>query len=602
MLAAALLAGIGWALPAAGQASFDELRAQRGAVALALTEPIAACVRREDTRHPVFHGCVDWHSATHATWALIAFGLMTGDERHRALVEETLDPDALAAELADVSAAPAFEMPYGRAWFLRLAADYARAGGDDRLDALTEVVRDSLVARYEAQAPRPAAPEYASDAWALVNLIDFARKTGDVALEARVEELTRAHFMADGARCPLSAETDGFIAVCVTWAWLVSKVAGEEEFAAWFADWDPGLADLTPVERFPTAHDYGRNFSRAWAFHDLYRATGDERLLSAYTAHLEAGYRDPERWNGDYMRVAHWVAQFGMLALEPLFAETSDAVFEPVRAAYPEGPTVREGDVYWAEMNTHRVRRWRGGTVETVLSRPGCGPTAVETAPEGGFWVICHLADRLLRVDGDFAVLFEATQDVDGLAITNPNDATPDGRGGVYVTSAGLFALSAPASGRVLHVSADGRAEVVLSGLRYANGIAFDQAAGRFFVSEHLERRVWRVDVPGEEGGEPDAQVHFDLAAADLAHAYDQAGPDGLLLAPDGGLLVAEYGEGRILHVTADGELAAVLPAPAPFVTNLAFAPWSEDVLIVTASKTNTERVNEGVVATVRWR
>lgn len=578
---------------------WSALLAEREAIALALTEPIAACVARHDTDHPAFHGCVDWHSSVHGVWALVDYQLMTGDDRHRALVDETLDGQALARELADIKARPGFEMPYGRAWFLRLASDYKRAGGDTRLDALASEIVASFLDRYAERAPNPTAPEYSSDAWALVNLVDYARKTGDAELEATVSELARAHFMAPGETCPLTAEEKGFIAVCATWAWLVSKVAAPDEFAAWLAGWDPGIADLAPVESFASAHDYGRNFSRAWALHDLYAATGDERFLTAYVAHVEAGYRDPARWRGGYMTVAHWVAQFGMLALEPLFAADAVAapppVFKDVRALYPEGPTTRDGAVYWAEMNADRVRRWRDGAVETVWTRGACGPTAVETAPDGGFWILCHLDDRLVRVNADFDELFD-------VAITTPNDASPDGAGGVFVSSAGVFSLKAPAAGRVLHVDASGRAHVVLTGLRYANGVAFDPETGRLYVSEHLNRRVWRAETGADLDAPVKATAFFDLNAAGLDHDYPLAGPDGLLLTPGGGFIVAEYGEGRFLRVGPEGALLGTVAAPGPFVTNLVFAPWNPDELVVTASFTNTRLVNEGVVAAVRWR
>src|SRR5258708_4547188 len=78
-------------------------------------------VQRHDTVHPVFRGCIDWHSACHGIWALIAYQGVTGSEKHAALVNSLLMPAGLVLEAADLSNRPAFEMPYGRAWFLRLS-------------------------------------------------------------------------------------------------------------------------------------------------------------------------------------------------------------------------------------------------------------------------------------------------------------------------------------------------------------------------------------------------------------------------------------------------------------------------------------------------
>ena len=41
--------------------------------------------------------------------------------------------------------------------------------------------------------------------------------------------------------------------------------------------------------------------------------------LTAYAAHFRQNFDNPEWWCGSYESVGHWVPQFGMLALQPLF-------------------------------------------------------------------------------------------------------------------------------------------------------------------------------------------------------------------------------------------------------------------------------------------
>jgi hypothetical protein len=53
---------------------------------------ISTCTERHDSDYPVFHGCVDWHSA-------------------------------IESELIFLETHPKFEMPYGRAWLLRLTIE-----------------------------------------------------------------------------------------------------------------------------------------------------------------------------------------------------------------------------------------------------------------------------------------------------------------------------------------------------------------------------------------------------------------------------------------------------------------------------------------------
>ena len=63
----------------------------RARMAEELAGHIRQCVARRDSAHAAFHGCLDWHSAVHGVWALVAYARMTGDRRHAALVAEILD-------------------------------------------------------------------------------------------------------------------------------------------------------------------------------------------------------------------------------------------------------------------------------------------------------------------------------------------------------------------------------------------------------------------------------------------------------------------------------------------------------------------------------
>ncbi|MES1199422.1 MAG: DUF2891 family protein [Pseudomonadota bacterium] len=291
--------------------------ASRDEMASAFAAQASMCFARHDSEHVVFHGCVDWHSAAHGAYALTAYQLHTGDTRYAAQLDAALTPEGLAAELALLQGQPDFEMPYGRAWFLRLTATWrALHPHDHRLDALAAEAAQSILAFYEKTPPDPHAPEYSNPSWALINVLSYARAGGDVAMAERVTRLVRANFLTP--RCDLSEEARGFIAVCVTWAWLVSEALPRQEFATWYARWNPGLETLEPVRAFPTAHDYGRNFSRAWGLYPLARALRDNRLMTSYAAHVAAGFTPPEQWRGEYLVNGHWVAQFGMLAIEPL--------------------------------------------------------------------------------------------------------------------------------------------------------------------------------------------------------------------------------------------------------------------------------------------
>jgi hypothetical protein len=297
-----------------------------------LVAPILAGVARKDTGHAAFHGCVDWHSAVHGVWALTAYARMTDDTIGDELLAETLRPEKLAAERALLAARPGFEMPYGRAWFLRLAREHALSRGDGTsqtaLQAMAGEVLGSMLAYYGGQRrPDPRRGSYLSDSWALINMLDYAAWSGNAAAEAAIRRLVEAHFLDHGGGCDWALEDGHFMAVTTNWAWLVSKILPHQDFARWRQAFFSSAGLPQPVVQPANWHHHGLNFSRAWGLSALAAVSppGDAKqaYLQAYAAHFRATYDTPALWRGSYRGVAHWVPQFGMLALQPLFGGES---------------------------------------------------------------------------------------------------------------------------------------------------------------------------------------------------------------------------------------------------------------------------------------
>lgn len=269
---------------------------------------------------------------------------------------------------------------------------------------------------------------------------------------------------------------------------------------------------------------------------------------------------------------------------------------EPAR--YPEGPMARAGDVYWAEMRADAVRRRTGGIVTTIFREPGCGPTSVKPAGDRSLWVLCHLSDQVLRIDPQGAVELRLQRPRGGVRIRNPNDAAPDGHGGVFVSLSGRFSLGARATGRVVHISNAGIVRTVIGGLRYANGLSFDSETKQLLVSEHLARKVWRLQLSDELALQSKV-LFLDLDGLPISDvSYPLAGPDGIVALPGGQYLVAEYGASRLILVSAAGEFAGVVDAPAPFVTN---AVLVGNTLAITATSVNDAEPYTGSVSAIAW-
>ena len=289
----------------------------------------------------------------------------------------------------------------------------------------------------------------------------------------------------------------------------------------------------------------------------------------------------------------------GLAALLAAFLGSAGA--EEIRlkeqAFYPEGPAVVGGALYWAEMSMHRIRRHKDGKTATVWELPGCGPTSIKPDGRGGFWILCHLAHMVLRVDGNFRMVKRLETDGVGRRLAYPNDATVDHRGQLYFTSSGIFSLNAPSEGAVYFIDLQDQPHRIAEGLRYANGIRIDEKRSRLYVSEHLARRVLVMDLarPGEVGA---PSVFFDLVSLPPAKlSYPLAGPDGMLLDDKGRLYVAEYGAGRVMLLSPEGKLLRVIPVPMQFVTNFAALPGGQ--VVVVGAFENEQPPMPGLVTTL---
>lgn len=302
----------------------DSIAEGKVGIAASFARAIRNGLGRHDTGHEAFHGCIDWHSAVHGTWALTAYTRMTGDRQYEPFLADVLKPEKVAAEQALLESRPEFEMPYGRAWFLRLALEHRAASGNELLQPMAAAVLHSLFAHYRDHAPDPRRGSYGSDAWALINMYDYAKAVGLTDALDDVRGLVDHHFVRGDLTCGYEQEAGHFMAVPTHWAWLVSRVLPREEFDRWAEVFFRPIGLPQPVTHPTTWHHHGLNFSRAWGLWGLHAATGSQSAkgayLAAYAAHFWQGYEHPERWRGSYEGVGHWVPQFGMLALQPIFA------------------------------------------------------------------------------------------------------------------------------------------------------------------------------------------------------------------------------------------------------------------------------------------
>lgn len=274
---------------------------------------------------------------------------------------------------------------------------------------------------------------------------------------------------------------------------------------------------------------------------------------------------------------------------------TPEAIVNP-SAFYPEGPQLIDRGLLVAEMPRHRIVLIAGTRTEPVWAQDGCGPTSIKRIPGGGYWVLCHLGHYVARLNDDFQTtrVFEVT--TAGRRITRPNDGSVDAAGNLYFSSPSPFALDAPAVGFVSFIEENTATVTDLAGgLRYSNGILVQEKERRLLVSEHLNRRViaLTLDSPGVVAA---PRIHFDFAKAPkVMSPYPLSGPDGIAAFADGEILVADYGNGRVLHLSNNGSFIQAIPVQYPYVTNMAIMA-DERSMFVLMTESNTTPPLHGIV------
>jgi hypothetical protein len=293
--------------------------ANKNAYAREFAQNAAICVQRSDTAHKAFHGCIDWHSAVHGTWALVAYGNETKDPRFDRLVGTILNTQALRAEQRWLTEHPSFELPYGRAWFLRLDTEYESRYHSRRLRPLADLAARSLF-RYLGASPVDRRGSYNNSAWAAYNLLRYYRITGQRRELTASRNLVVTKMLKPLSGCDWESPNDDFLSNCSTTLLAASEALPPTEFVNWLSRMDipPGLQPFAPQ----TDHGYGVNYSRSWGLLHAYGTTRNRKYAAAYANHFSIAFDRQPQVRANYGGLGHWVSQFGMLALQPLFASS----------------------------------------------------------------------------------------------------------------------------------------------------------------------------------------------------------------------------------------------------------------------------------------
>ncbi|HEV3474229.1 MAG TPA: DUF2891 family protein, partial [Actinomycetota bacterium] len=253
--AVALFAGLTLlpAHPAVSQESETDLiwaqfQADRTSLYNKLAPPFVDCFKRRDSAidplSPIFHGCIDWHSAVHAAYSHHALYRHTGAYAYLDLVEQQIAPHGVSLipaeyyyEQAKAPNFPLTENPYGFGWFLILARERELATGRRDFREMADFAADQLVSWFQTRATNndarsfilnTAHPNYS---WSLINLDVWARYTNDPELLKAVRDASAPLFSTELDRsCPAARDAGtrpGFMPACLMRLAAVAHIWGD---------------------------------------------------------------------------------------------------------------------------------------------------------------------------------------------------------------------------------------------------------------------------------------------------------------------------------------------------------------------------------------
>lgn len=244
---------------------------------------------------------------------------------------------------------------------------------------------------------------------------------------------------------------------------------------------------------------------------------------------------------------------------------------------FPEAPRWRDGQLWFSDVFGALVYSWdpETGDLAEQAQVPG-RPSGLGWTPDGELLVVSTLDRTLRRADGTVVA------DLNPVSESKINDMVVDDDGTAYIGNDGfdLEARAPEQPAQILRVSPDGEVSVAADRLRFANGMVITPDR-RLIVAETWGRRLSWFAV-GEDGSLGDRQVFAEL---------DAGSPDGICLAPDGQVWVADPMGRRVLLVGQGGAVARVIEFPGRRPTACALDDTGSRLYVCTAPSIDPAKV-----------
>ncbi len=290
--------------------------------------------------HPIFYGCLDWHSSVHNHWLLAKAARLypRADFAKETILflQKQITKEKIEQEYQYFLPRLGYECPYGWAWYLALVAELASHPNKD-LQALADnlsLLEDLLVARFTDYLKTLIFPihsgKHEQTAFAIGLALDYARLIGNKNFEDILVQETMSLYIAEVAYGLKQEPNHGdFLSASLSVADLMTRVFKKKDYKYWLDNFWQEFEDINELKEIllpvnlknpsdgQAAHFAGLNMSRAWMLRRIANKLSkkDKRkkmLKKLAKKHLKHGL--PIAKHSDYM-VSHWAPTFAVYAL-----------------------------------------------------------------------------------------------------------------------------------------------------------------------------------------------------------------------------------------------------------------------------------------------
>jgi len=253
-------------------------------------------------------------------------------------------------------------------------------------------------------------------------------------------------------------------------------------------------------------------------------------------------------------------------------------LLEPVDS-FLEGPSFdREGNLYFVDIPFGRIFRLApSGNCDLVAEYDGW-PNGLKIHRDGRIF-ICDYKRGLLVLDPKSGKVDPILATRNSEAFKGLNDLIFARNGDCYFTDQGQTGMHDP-SGRVFRLSDNGRLDCLIDNIPSPNGIVLNLAENRLFVAVTRQNAVWRAPLQAD-GSASKVGTYIQLSGG-------SAGPDGMALDEEEGLIVCQVGIG-IWRFDRHGVPTHLIQAcEGHHTTNVAYGGPDRRTLYITESDTGT--------------